>query len=145
MAADGSTMKQGQGIPFRGNTKDAISASARLLSEETCSHVMLCSRVFKCNKYDVAEFSSRLHACSHKSSGRLLASLPLIHHRLLLQDVVDAIGTPEWRMLLFTTCFMHAVLLQRRTFGPIGFSDHYDFCHSDLQASIKVRLNDLWS
>lgn len=56
----------------------------------------------------------------------------------ITQDVVDAVASPEWRMLLFVTSLMHAVLQERRSFGPFGWVNAYDFSFSDLNASLRV-------
>ena len=42
----------------------------------------------------------------------------------------------KWKALVFTLCFMHSVIQERRKFGPIGFSIPYEFNDSDLEASL---------
>jgi len=53
---------------------------------------------------------------------------------------------PEiFKKLLFSLCLFHAVILDRRKFGPIGWNIQYDFTNEDLQVSkiqLKMLLDD---
>ncbi|KAL6769277.1 DHC15 [Auxenochlorella protothecoides x Auxenochlorella symbiontica] len=59
------------------------------------------------------------------------------------QDTLDAVNRPDWRQLVYITCFMHAVLQGRRRFGPIGWTIPYAFDQADLAAALHFLQNHM--
>jgi dynein heavy chain len=61
----------------------------------------------------------------------------------MTQDSLEAFQRSEWKPLLFTQCFLHSIVQERRKFGPIGFSVPYEFNQGDWLASMQFLQNHL--
>ncbi|CCW70907.1 unnamed protein product [Phytomonas sp. Hart1] len=59
------------------------------------------------------------------------------------QDYLEMFRRPEWRPMLFTQCFLHSLVVERRKFGPIGFSVPYEFNQGDWTASVQFLINHM--
>ena len=66
----------------------------------------------------------------------LRAGLQRSYTVIVDQDRLERIDSPVWRSLLFTLCFTHSVVQERRKFGPLGWCVPYEFNDGDLNATI---------
>ena len=42
----------------------------------------------------------------------------------------------DWRRVIFGLCFFHAVILERKKFGPLGWNIRYEFSESDRECAL---------
>lgn len=71
------------------------------------------------------------------------ANLKKSYNELTEEDFAHT--KPEWNRLLFGLCFFHAIVQERRKFGPLGWNIRYQFNDSDLETSrimLKNFLNE---
>lgn len=56
---------------------------------------------------------------------------------VISEDVFDDNSIhPQWKKLVFSACFFHAVVQGRRKFGAYGWNTPYDFITPDLEVQI---------
>ena len=63
----------------------------------------------------------------------------------LNEDTLNSCHTRkrEWLQCLYSLTFFHALLQERRKYGPLGFNVRYDFNDSDLEMSLNTLKNFL--
>uniref|UniRef100_A0A7N6FAT7 Dynein heavy chain 9, axonemal n=1 Tax=Anabas testudineus TaxID=64144 RepID=A0A7N6FAT7_ANATE len=65
-------------------------------------------------------------------------------HWVILQDTLEMCAKEnEFKSILFALCYFHAVVAERRKFGPQGWNRSYPFNTGDLTISINVLYNYL--
>ena len=63
---------------------------------------------------------------------------------MLTDERMGSTNKPEvWKRVIFSLCMFHAVVQERRKFGPLGWNLRYEFNDSDLDASMKIIENFL--
>lgn len=75
----------------------------------------------------------------------LRANLVRSYLRFTDKILNDCNKPEEWKRLLFATCLFHAVIQERRKFGPLGWNIRYDFTDGDLsvcQVQVRMFLNE---
>merc|ERR1712023_256943 len=58
--------------------------------------------------------------------------------KLTEQQFEDECNHPAYRPLVYVLAFFHAVVLERRKYGKIGWNVNYDFNDSDLNISRRL-------
>ena len=66
----------------------------------------------------------------------LKSNLTRSYSRLDDATLADSQKPEAWRRLLFGLCLFHAVIQDRRKYGPLGWNIRYDFTEGDLQISM---------
>lgn len=61
------------------------------------------------------------------------------------QDRLERVESLQWRQLLFTLCFLHSTVQERRKFGALGWSIPYEYNNGDLTACILFLEKHLYS
>jgi dynein heavy chain len=61
------------------------------------------------------------------------------------QEKLERIESAQWRSLVFTICFLHSIVQERRKFGPLGWCIPYEYNGGDLSASLGFLEKHLYS
>ena len=74
----------------------------------------------------------------------LKAGLARTYQTMVNQDFLEKVEPYEkWRNIVFTVCFLHSIVQERRKYGPLGFCIPYEFNTSDLEASLTYIENHM--
>jgi dynein heavy chain, axonemal len=59
------------------------------------------------------------------------------YNNLTDKELEDCKKVDEYKKLLFGFCLFHAIVQDRRKFGPIGWNIQYEFTKEDLSVCIR--------
>ena len=99
---------------------------------------------FVCKEFPVSVLQNSVKMTMEPPSG-IKANLKLTYTTLKEEDLTHPKKPDEYKKLLFGFCFFHAIVQDRRKFGPIGWNITYEFNNEDLNvciAQLKILLND---
>lgn len=97
------------------------------------------------NKFPLGLLQKVIKVTNEPPKG-LKAGLYKTFTTLINQEFLEKVDNPNWKNLIFTVCYLHSVVIERRKFGPLGWCVPYEFNNSDLEASlsfIEKYLNNL--
>ncbi len=56
---------------------------------------------------------------------------------LVNQDFIEKVDHPSWKKITFALTLMHAVIVERKKYGSLGWCLVYSFSMADLEASLS--------
>lgn len=141
----------GAGGSSAASTGSTVGASATSAAPASASATLTnCSpefRLFLTAEPHDAFPISLLHRCARATNeppAGLRAGLLRSFTVLVDQDKLECVESQAWRALLFTLCFLHSVVQERRKFGALGFAVPYEFNAGDLGASLSFLERHLY-
>ena len=99
---------------------------------------------FVCKEFPASVLQNSVKMTIEPPSG-IKANLKLTYTILKEDDLTHKKKPEIYKKLLFGFCFFHAIVQDRRKFGPIGWNITYEFNNEDLKvciAQLKIILND---
>jgi len=99
---------------------------------------------FVCKEFPVSVLQNSVKMTIEPPSG-IKANLKLTYTQLKEDDLTHKKKPEIYKKLLYGFCFFHAIVQDRRKFGPIGWNIMYEFNTEDLKVSVqqlKILLND---
>jgi len=86
-------------------------------------------------KFPVSMLQNGVKMTNEPAKG-LRANLMQSFHQMTDQSMNNCSKPPQFKKLLFSLCFFHAVVLDRRKFGPLGWNIPYAFGENDKDVCI---------
>eukprot|EP00937_MAST-01D_sp_MAST-1D-sp2_P000194 g194.t1 len=74
----------------------------------------------------------------------LRASMSRWYTVVVTTDRLERIETKQWRQLLYSCCFLHSVVSERRKFGALGWCIPYEYNTGDLTTCIQFLEKHLY-
>jgi dynein heavy chain len=75
----------------------------------------------------------------------LRAGLLRSYSVMIDRDKLERLETVHWRKLLYTLCFLHSIVQERRKFGPLGWCVPYEYNDGDLNACTTFLEKHLYN
>lgn len=93
---------------------------------------------FPAEYFPVSILQSSVKVTNEPPSG-IKANLLRSYDMLVTEEYLeDCIQGESWKKCIFGLCFFHAVVQERRKFGPLGWNIVYEFSDSDLETALSV-------